>query len=58
MHSDREALYVFQLQFSDNENRLPNMVENGEVGLHIQLYWLLWQRVVFTWAMLHAALRE
>ena len=39
VHSDREALYVFQLQFSDNENRLPNMFENGEVGMHSQLLW-------------------
>ena len=34
VHSDREALYVFKLKFHDNDNTLPNMIENGEVGLH------------------------
>ena len=33
VHNDREALYVFQLQFVDGDNTLPNMIENGEVRL-------------------------
>ena len=39
VHNDRDALYVFQLQFvegSEND-KLPNMVENGEVRLQAQL---------------------
>ena len=33
VHNDREALYVFQLQFVEGDGTLPNMVENGEVRL-------------------------
>ena len=36
VHSDREALYVFQLKYTDSDTTIPNMVENGEVGLLTQ----------------------
>lgn len=58
VHNDRDALYVFQLQYDGFPNTLPDMVVNGEVRRHRRTLCFAWTTFVSVGYPSHLAVQS